>query len=54
MLPINGKRNVKENKKPTPCGLRLSSIQRQKELNEERETNYLRIKTYFQSMAKGA
>ena len=42
-----------ENEKPIPYGLRLDSIQWQKELKEERETNSLRIKACFQSMANG-
>ena len=52
MHPINGKWNIKENEKPIPYGLRLDSIQWQKEHKEEGETNSLRIKTYFQSIAK--
>ena len=53
MLPINGKRNTKENEKPIPYGLSLESIQWRKELKEERETNSLRIKTWLNSMANG-
>ena len=45
---------MKENEKPIPHGLRLASIQWQKEVKEERKTNSLRIKTCFQSMAKGS
>ena len=51
MLPINGKWNIKENAKLTPYALRLDSIPREKELKEGRQTNALRIKTCFQSMA---
>ena len=36
-----------------PYALGLASIQWPKELKEERETNTLSIKTYFQSMVKG-
>ena len=43
---------MKENEKPTPYGFRHDSNQGQKEHKEERETNFLRIKTYFLSMAK--
>ena len=49
---MNGKRNMKENKKPIPNGLRLDYIQWPKELEEESEINSLRIKTCFQSLAK--
>ena len=42
---------MKENEKPIPYALRLDPIQWPKELKEERETNYLRIKTCFQSLA---
>ena len=42
-----------ENEKPIPYGLRLTSIQWPKELKAERGANSLRMKTYFQSMAKG-
>ena len=52
MFPINGKRNVMENEKPTPYGLRLACSQSPKELKEERETSSLRFKTCFQTMAK--
>ena len=45
--------SVKENEKLIPYELKLASIQRLKELIEERETNSLRIQTCFQSMAKG-
>ena len=48
-----GKWNLKENGKPITYGLKLESIQWQKELKEERVTNSLRIKTCFQSMANG-
>ena len=41
-----------ENEKPFPYGLRLNSIERQKEPIEEKETNSLRIQTCFQSLAK--
>ena len=44
---------MKENEKPIPYGLRRDSIQWPKQLKEESETNSLRIKTCFQSMAKG-
>ena len=53
MLSINGKRNKRENDKPIPYVLRLASIQWLKQLKEERETNSLRIKACFQSLAKG-
>ena len=53
MLLIKGKWNINEIEKPIPYGLRLDSMQLQKELTEERETNSLRVKTYFQSMANG-
>ena len=43
----------KVNEQPFSFGLRLDSIQWQKEFKEKRETNSLRIKTCFQSMAKG-
>ena len=49
---MNGKRNMKGNEKLIPFGLGLVSIQWQKELKEERETNSLRNKTYFQLLAK--
>ena len=52
LLPFNGKRNVNKNEKPIPSGLALASIQWPKELKEVRETNFLRIKTCFQSMAR--
>ena len=45
MLPISGKRNVKENEKLIRYGLRHASIQWPKELKEEIETNSLRFKT---------
>ena len=41
---------MEEKEKPIPYGLRLNSIQWQKEHKEKRETNALRTKTYFQSM----
>ena len=44
---------MKENEKSIPYKLRLTSFQMQKDVKEERETNSLRIKTLFQSMAKG-
>ena len=44
---------MKENEKPIPYDLRLASIQRPKELKDERKSNSLMIKTCFQSMAKG-
>ena len=44
---------MEENEKPIAFVLRLESLKGQKELKEERETNSLRIKTCFQSMAKG-
>ena len=53
-LPNNGKRNIKENEKPIPYGLELAFNQWPKEIKEERETISLRIKTCFQSLAKGA
>ena len=52
LLLINGQRNIKENEKPNPYGLRLASNQWPKELKDERETISLRIKTYFQLLAK--
>ena len=53
MIPIKGKRNVKDNEKLIPYGLRIASIQWPKELKEERETNSIRIKTCFKSIGKG-
>ena len=53
MLPINDKINTKEKEEPIPYGLSLESIQWQKELKEERETDSLKIKTWLKSMANG-
>ena len=53
MVPINGKRKVKDNEKLIPYGLRLASIQWPEEHKGESEMNSLRIKTCYQSMAKG-
>ena len=53
MILLDGKKIIKKKEKPIPYGLRLDSIGWQKELKEEREINSLRIKTCFQSMAKG-
>ena len=44
---------MKENEKPIPYGLRLTSIQWSQELKEERETKTSWFKTCLQSMAKG-
>ena len=38
---------------PIPYGLKLDSIQWQKDLKDEWESNSLRIKTCFQSMVNG-
>ena len=45
--------NKKENEKPIPYRLGCDSIQKQKELKKKGETNSLRTKTCFYSMAKG-
>ena len=50
---MNGKRNMKENEKPVPYVLRLDSNNWQKELKRQRETNCLKIKTCFESLANG-
>ena len=52
MLPIVDKRNIKENKKLLRFGLTLDSIQWHEEHEQERETNSLRTKTCFHSIAK--
>ena len=52
MIPLDGKNNIRKKEKLIPYGLRLDSIRWQKELKEERETNFLKIKTCFQSLAK--
>ena len=74
MVPFNGQKNLKKKERLITYGLRLASIQWQKEhggewetipygltltsiqwlkeLEDEREHNSLRIKTYFHSMEK--
>ena len=44
MLPINGKMNIKDIDKPIPYGLRVDSVQWQKEPKEEREINSLKLR----------
>ena len=53
LLPFNGQKNLKKKKKTIPWGLRLASNHSQKELKKGLETNFLRIKTCFESMAQG-
>ena len=52
MIPFIGKKHSKKKEKPIPSGLRLASIQLEKEPKVEWETVSLWIKTWFHSMEK--
>ena len=52
MLSFDGKKSLKKKDKPIPWGLRLASIQFEKEPKVEQENVSLGIKTWFHSIEK--
>ena len=49
---MHGQKHLKDKEKLIPQGLKLASIEWPKALKGERDTNSLRIKTSFYSIAK--